>query len=321
MKRRLVINILIVVFACIFLVSAFYLVSYLLESKKTNDQNDYLSNLRGTTPSRPPITTVPEITDPSTPNQSSIPGTTSGVPDPSAPSQPTVPVTPPATTVPQVTKPASPEEAGLVEVTDQDTGASVWMLPEFVGLYQINNDIVGWIDIPGSKVNYPVVQNQQDTDFYLYRDFWGNKKNSGTIYLRNDCDVFAPSDNLTIYGHMMKDNTMFGTLSNYMLRSTFQKQPYIYFDTLTERHTYKIFAVFMTSGIPGEGFPYHIFINARNEEEFDNFVATCKDLAYYDTGVTPKYGDKLITLSTCDPYPYSSGFKDGRLVVVAVRVA
>ena len=80
--------------------------------------------------------------------------------------------------------------------------------------------------------------------------------------------------------------------------------------------TYDITDAFKTSANAGEGFPYHLFINAENEAEFDEHIKTCKDLAFYDTGVSASYGDKLITLSTCE-YTLSNG----RFVVVAVRVS
>ena len=81
------------------------------------------------------------------------------------------------------------------------------------------------------------------------------------------------------------------------------------------KSTYEIFAVFRTTASKGEGFTYHQFIDAKDEAEFNQFVNACKALSYYDTGVNPTYGDKLITLSTCD-----KSVEDGRLVVVARRI-
>ena len=90
---------------------------------------------------------------------------------------------------------------------------------------------------------------------------------------------------------------------------------YVYFDTLSEYHTYEIFAVFQTEANHVGSFNYHLFDDAANEEEFNAFVSKCKEISYYDTGITPQFGDKLITLSTCD-----RSIEDGRLVVVARRV-
>ena len=74
--------------------------------------------------------------------------------------------------------------------------------------------------------------------------------------------------------------------------------------------------MFLTTATLGEGFTYHEFVDAANAEEFNAYVAKCKELALFDTGVTASYGDKLITLSTCD-----SSLENGRLVVVAKRMA
>ena len=108
---------------------------------------------------------------------------------------------------------------------------------------------------------------------------------------------------------------MFACLGDYTSKRAWENNSLIFFDTLTEYHTYKIFAVFKTSANLGQGFRYHMFVDAANEQEFDEFVSTCKQLSFYDTGITPVYGDKLICLSTCE---YT--LDNGRLVVAAVRI-
>ena len=189
------------------------------------------------------------------------------------------------------------------------------MLPEFEELYAINPDVVGWISIPDTNINYPVVQRKDKTDYYLYRDFHGKQVARGCIYVREECDVFAPSDNIVIYGHMMKDGTMFADLAKYTRKKYWQEHPYIQFDTLRARHSYEIICVFRTSATVGEGFSYHLFVDAEYDSDLDEFWTNCRKNAYYDTGLEPRYGDKLITLSTCE---YS--LTNGRLVIVARRV-
>ena len=190
------------------------------------------------------------------------------------------------------------------------------MLLGYKEIYEMNNDTVGWIRIPGTVLDYPVMQTPDKTDYYLYRNF--NKEDSarGSIYAREVCDINEPSDNITIYGHNMRDGSMFACLHEYINKETWEENSLIFFDTLWEYHVYEIFAVFKTSANIGEGFSYHKFVDAEDEEDFDEFVKTCKDLAFYDTGITPEYGDKLITLSTCE---YTLG-DNGRLVVVAKRI-
>lgn len=212
-----------------------------------------------------------------------------------------------------VTEPQNPPS--LVEVSDPETGETVSVLPEFKDLYVLNNDIVGWMTIPGTQINYPVMQTPDQTDYYLKHNFEKEYSSHGCLYAREQCDINTPSDNITIYGHRMRDGSMFARLDKFMEKSFWEENPYIYFDTLTELHTYKIMAVFLTTATVGEGFAYHTFVDAENETEFDEFVDTCKDLALFDTGVEAQYGDKLITLSTCE---YSR--THGRLVVVAKRI-
>jgi len=190
------------------------------------------------------------------------------------------------------------------------------ILPEYQPIYDMNNDTVGWIKIEGTKINYPVMQTPTNSDYYLTHNFDKQKSSVGAIYVREACDVWKPSDNVVIYGHRIINDQMFSPLRNYTSKSFWQSHQYVTFDTLYERHTYQIFAVFKTSANLGQGYSYHRFNDAVDQADFDQFVSKVKELSFYDTGITPQYGDKLITLSTCE---YT--LDNGRLVVVAVRVS
>ena len=216
------------------------------------------------------------------------------------------------TTAAQETTKAAEETEAAEETTE---ATEPGMIAGYEELYNENPDTVGWIKMEGTKLNYPVMQTPDDPNYYLYRDF--DKKDSarGSIYAWGDADVNEPSDNITIFGHNMADGSMFACLGAYTSKVAWENNSLIFFDTLDEYHTYKIFAVFKTSANVGQGFSYHKFVDAANEEEFNEFVSTCKDLAFYDTGITPVYGDKLICLSTCE---YT--LNNGRLVVAAVRI-
>lgn len=214
----------------------------------------------------------------------------------------------------------APTETAAAEETTAPTETTAATEPTMIAgyeeIYNQNQDTVGWIKIENTKVNYPVMQSpDDDEDYYLDHSFDKVSSAYGAIYCRPDSDVDEPSDNITLYGHMMKDGSMFAALSAYTEQSTWENNPLIFFDTLYEYHTYKIFAVFKTSGNDGVGFAYHKFIDAENEQDFNDFIATCKSLAFYDTGITPQYGDKIICLSTCE---YT--LNNGRLVVCAVRI-
>lgn len=280
--KRILFFAILAILLVVFLYSAYKLGAYILESVLTKGDYRDISNLHNdyTTP-RPSIT-QPTQTEPGTEE-----------------------TTPPRDTAPE-----------MVTITHPTTGEQMEILPEFADIFLLNTDTVGWISIPGTVIDYPVVQSPYEDDYYLHRDF--NKKYNlhGCIYAREECNVSKPSDNITMYGHRMQDGSMFAQLINYTKENFYQNNRYIYFDTLTERHTYEIFAVLKTTATLGEGFSYHKFVDAADESEFNSFVNTCKRMSLFDTGLTPVYGNKLITLSTCE---YSQ--ENGRLVIVAMRVA
>ena len=201
------------------------------------------------------------------------------------------------------------------ETTETTVPTEPGILPGYKEIYEMNDHVVGWIKMEGTKMDYPVRQTPNDPNFYLYRDFDKKDSKRGSIYAREVCDVNEPSDNITIFGHNMADGSMFACLGDYTNKRAWDNNSLIFFDTLTEYHTYKIFAVFKTSANIGQGFSYHQFVDAEDEEQFNEFVSTCKKLSFYDTGITPVYGDKLICLSTCE---YT--LDNGRLVVAAVRI-
>ena len=217
--------------------------------------------------------------------------------------------TQPDATVPEQTAPA------MVEVTHPKTGETIQILESFAQLYPLNSDIVGWLTIPGTVIDYPVMQTPDDPEYYLKRNFDKEKNKQGCLFAQADADVLRPSDNVVIYGHHMRDGSMFGDLDKYRKNQFWQDNPYIYFDTLTALHTYQVMGVFLTTATPGRGFAYHTFVDG-DEASFNAFVAQVQALALYDTGVTAQYGDKLLCLSTCE---YSQD--NGRFVVVAKRIS
>lgn len=191
------------------------------------------------------------------------------------------------------------------------------MLPELADLYEQNKDLVGWISIEDTNINYPVVQSVDRQDFYLKHAFDGSYSDYGCPYVQEDCDVQKPSDNLVIYGHHMSNGSMFAHLEKYKDEGFWSEHRAITFNTLTDKQEYEIVAVFRTvvyTDSP-EAFKFYRFIDAESANAFDDFIAKSKELSFYDTGVTAEYGDKLITLSTCE---YSRN--NSRLVVVAKRI-
>ena len=218
-----------------------------------------------------------------------------------------------ATTAPTESTEETDPEGTFREAEVRDENG---MLVEYGEIYALNEDVVGWIRMDGTEMDYPVMQTPDSPNFYLYKDFDKKQSARGSIYIREECDINEPSDNITIYGHNMRDGSMFECLNDYVSKEAWDNNHLIFFDTLYEYHVYKIFAVFKTSANLGEGFTYHNMIDAKDKADFDQFVAKCKQLSFYDTGITPEYGDKLICLSTCE---YT--LDNGRLVVAAVRIS
>ena len=232
----------------------------------------------------------------------------------------------------EATNPTAPSDEVTGPTVPGETTPPV-ILPELQQIYEMNNDLVGWIRLPELKIDYPVMQTPDNRDYYLYRDFYRQDNDTGCLYIRETCDVFAPSDNVVIYGHAMKTGDMFGRLYNYRSKAFWEKNQYFTFDTLYERHTYQIFAVFTTSGTQRDkndnpvGYPYHRLNDFADAAAFDQFIADIKGEAFkgenayvgkslFDTGITPTYGDKLVCLSTCE---YT--IDNGRLVIMGVRVS
>jgi len=205
--------------------------------------------------------------------------------------------------------------SSFVTVTNPMTGASFQILRQYAVIYQKNPDLVGWLKIEGTVINYPVLQSPESPNFYLTRDFYKKNSRHGAIYANETASIYTPSDNVTLYGHKMADGSMFASLHNYSDIEFYKKNPYITFDTLFEQHTYQILAVFKTTADLDKGFAYHTFVDG-DEESFNQYVRQCKELSIYETYVDAAYGDKLLTLSTCDHV-----IDNGRYVVVAKRIS
>lgn len=189
------------------------------------------------------------------------------------------------------------------------------ILPSYRDLHKQNNDMVGWIKIEGTALNYPVMFTPSDPMYYLRRGFDKASSYAGTPFVGEDNEMEPLSDNLIIYGHNMKNGTMFHTLTQYKNKDFYQKHPTLQFDTLYEKGIYDILAVFPVDVTAGEEhFEFYQTLNFEDHQAFDNYINQCKALAYYDTGVEASFGDQLVTLCTCS---YESS--NGRTVMVGVK--
>jgi sortase B len=183
-------------------------------------------------------------------------------------------------------------------------------------LYERNKDLVGWLRIPGTDVNYPVMQTPKERDYYLHRDFDKKPSAPGTLFASNISDIDKPSDVIIIFGHMMKSGAMFGGLKEYTSLDYLKEHQKVRFDTLAEERYYKIFSVFTEAVNTGKAseFKYYTASDFEDERDFDGFIEQAKSKELYDTGETAVYGDEILALSTCE-YTHA----DGRLVILAKR--
>ncbi len=195
------------------------------------------------------------------------------------------------------------------------------ILQQYESYANANPDYVGWLHLEDTLIDEPVVQSQLDGNGYweyLYKDFYGNDKFAGTLFLDKACSIEEPAtDNWMIYGHNMNNGSMFGTLKYYRQEEFWKNHPTFSFITRDDVITFEILGVVQSwvSAEPQGQFEYYYFFDAENEGEFQDFVRQVKENSLYETGVEAEYGDQLITLSTCD-----SWHEEGRLAVIGRRL-
>lgn len=218
---------------------------------------------------------------------------------------------------------AKSDIAQLQSIAAEDKGSGAeesyaenGMLSEYYELYQRNGDMVGWIRIADTSIDYPVMYRNDDNEYYLHRNFDKEYSYSGLPFMDKDCDLAKPGDNLIIYGHNMKSGLMFAPLLKYENENYLSEHREIEFDTMYKREKYRIISVFRTQVGSQHEFKYYNFTDSHSEEDFDNFTDAVKKLSLYNIDESAAYGDKLLTLSTCS---YDSD--DERFVVVAKKIS
>ena len=214
-----------------------------------------------------------------------------------------------------------------IEAVEENSEAPE-ILPKYKELYGINPDLIGWLAIDGTVIDYPVMQTMEDESYYLSYDFYGEENKNGCLILDTDsaagtgtkacayANGTAPSTNLIIHGHTMKSGEMFGNLKLYKDAEYGAEHHIICFDSLYEERKYELIAVFYSQVYyeSDDIFKYYKFFQADTQEEFDDWYENIKEMSLYDTGVTAQFGDEFLTLSCC-----SYHVEDGRFVVVGKR--
>lgn len=213
-----------------------------------------------------------------------------------------------------VTSETAPEESQNVSADTSDSGELVWM-PETVeddpvleelrktdlaALREINPDVVGWIRIPDTKIDYPLVQGT-DNDFYLKHTWQGNANSVGTIFMDFNSSPDLTDFNTLIYGHNMRSGSMFASLRNYSQQSYFDDHPYIYLLVDNGVFRFEVFSSYraeLDASAYGQSF--------QQRETRQKFLQDALDQSAIETGITPGIRDRILTLSTCSGVGYET---------------
>jgi sortase B len=186
--------------------------------------------------------------------------------------------------------------------------------PVYAALAAKNPDIVGWVYLADTRIDYPVCQTPDDPEYYLHRDINRQESNYGTPFLSSICRLEEPRSSLLLYGHHMKNGQMFASLQNYTEYAYYLEHPYIQFDTTDAPGSYEVAAVVRLDA-EGTQVPWQQLLFPSQPEDFADAWQIVQNREYYDTGVTVEAGDEILALVTCE---YTQ--KDGRLMVIARRI-
>lgn len=192
------------------------------------------------------------------------------------------------------------------------------LLDAYKVMKETNPDFAGYLRVEGTEIAYPVMYSPEDPEKYLHRDLNGVESDEGLPFIDTRCKLEPDSDNIIIYGHNMKDGSMFASLISYQDKAYFEEHPVIRFDTSEEVREYQVISVFYDRVYytdETDVFKFYDFIDAEDEADYDYAVEQYLKKSVYDTGVKAKYGDKLITLVTCAYHT-----DNGRFVVIAKRI-
>lgn len=230
---------------------------------------------------------------------------------------------------PAMDTPIPPVEAADRTAEDPQKNEVAGILTEYRELYARNPDLIGWLSIEDTKIDYPVMQTPEDEEHYLHLDFYGEPDDNGCLIMDTDSvvgtgtavngyeDGTPPSTNMIIHGHTMRSGEMFGNLQEYEDPQYGKEHAILHFDSLYEKRDYELMAVFFSRVFytDEEVFKYYNFFQVDTEEAFNDWYSNICALRLYDTGVEAGFGDEFLTLSCCAYH-----VENGRFVVVARRV-
>lgn len=197
--------------------------------------------------------------------------------------------------IPEAAVPAAPrpDMQWIPAPVEQDPHVDELLQIDLAALREVNPDVVGWILIPDTEINYPLMQGQ-DNDYYLNRTWKGHKNSVGSIFIEHQNNGDLMDDNTLIYGHNMRDGSMFADLRNYSVTDYWKSNPFIYIITDGGVYRYDVIGGYsadlegLTFGLEYEG-----------EGSMQNFLNYIRKMSEFDTGIQPDVHDRIITLTTC----------------------
>lgn len=207
---------------------------------------------------------------------------------------------------------AEPSEAAEEERSVDDVETPQYT--EYLALYEQNRDFAGWLKIANTEIDYPVMFTPDDPEYYLRRAFDQSSSQSGTPFI--GAGATPDSDMFIIYGHNMKNDTMFGMLDEYSTKTFWEENQYLDFATITEYRKYEVFAAVKTQVLHQNESGYRYYEQAGNlsESEFKDLVQWLMVNSLYDTEIIPEYGEQIVILSTCSYHQ-----TNGRFLIAARR--
>ncbi len=267
-------TVLLIAAIAVFAYSAYKLVGYYLDYKAGTDEYDRLSDTYAG------ITITPEVSTENTDGGTVIAGVDE-VEDPDAEAVQ-----------------ARIDEAAKEETVENGETKSLPLMAnpiDFTQLQSINEEIIGWIRIGALDVSYPICQ-AADNDFYLHRTFEKQDNFAGCIFLNYSNSKYFTDQNTLVYGHNMKNGSMFGTLKKFREQETYDSNPYFWIFTPTLIYQYRIFSA-REVALNAECDVYNV---RYTTEDFQSFLDTAQAQNLVDThGLTVTTEDRVTTLSTC----------------------
>lgn len=185
------------------------------------------------------------------------------------------------------------QETEETEMPEETEAAYALTVPDFDYLRSVNSDVIGWIQIPGTKINYPIVQGT-DNEYYLTHTVSGEENSSGAIFMDAAITDGFDDRNPIIHGHNMKSGAMFSRLNRYSRKSFWDANRYIYITTPEGFSVYEVFSAYSTD--PTSDVYYFGF---GNDDQFQAYLDRITSYSIFDAGISVTKDDYIVTLSTC----------------------